>query len=767
MKLQHLQRERLRVNGTVQGVGFRPFVFRLAKEIGVDGFVVNRPDGVTIEIEGDSDQIELFVARLESNSPVAARIRMIERTAVEPVSETGFAILESEINRDADTALPPDLALCEGCLKEMRDPADRRFGYPFINCTNCGPRYTIISAIPYDRPNTSMAPFEMCSTCAAEYRNPVDRRFHAQPVACSECGPDVWLPGGSRGSEATQKAIAALHTGSVVAIRGLGGFHLAVDATNDQAVKNLRTKKGRQEKPLAMMASSVDQIRNYCHVSEDEAKSLEGHDAPIVLLKRLNQPTNIAPSVAGDNRYFGFMLPYTPLHHLLMDGNFDALVMTSGNLSEEPIAIDNDEAISRLKGIADIFLLHNRDILQRCDDSIVRHVSGERRVIRRARGFVPQPIQTAEMFAQPVLAVGGELKNTVAFARGHEVILSQHIGDLDNPTAMALFEHCVNHLESVLQLKPAAIACDMHPEYLSTKWANAQAQLPVVYVQHHHAHMAAVMAEHHVDTPAVGIVLDGAGFGSDGTIWGGEVLVGDASDFKRYAWLQPVALPGGSAAMREPWRMALSYLAYAYGNKRFRILPDTLLAIPEHSREMVFRMIDGQLNSPMTSSCGRLFDGVAALLGIGSYNTYEAQAAIALEMAAIDVAKPRDFSSTQKEITGFRKGPIPFDWIIKEVVDGISAGDSIGEISASFHRAVGEIFVSAALSASREFELETTCLSGGVFQNAVLLDYVTTRLAEEGQRVFAHESVPTNDGGLALGQAVVANARLRSDRKED
>ena len=758
----NVTRQRLRVAGVVQGVGFRPFVYRLAAELELGGHVVNDSAGVTIEIEGDQAALAAFHERLVNQAPTLARIDTCLAEEIEARGEREFKIQPSERGDRAATLIPPDVATCDDCLKEMLDPADRRYRYPFINCTNCGPRFTIVRTTPYDRAMTSMQPFAMCPECEAEYTDPLNRRFHAEPVACPACGPMVRAHDGTRElavDDPIRWAVELLKQGKILAVRGLGGFHLAVDAFSEKAVDELRRRKGREEKPLALMAPDVETIRRYCVVEAAEAEALRSTQRPIVLLARREEPAGLARSVAYDNRYYGFMLPYTPLHHLLMRGNFDALVMTSGNRSDEPIAMGNNEALTRLGEIADGFLLHDREILQRCDDSIVRVAAGQERVIRRARGFVPEPVYLRRPIEPCILALGGELKNTIALSRGNQVFFSQHIGDLDNPAALRFFDHCIDHLQRVLEVEPTALACDMHPEYLSTKWARARADLPVAEVQHHHAHLAAVLAETGTEEKSIGIILDGTGYGPDETIWGGEVLIGDAVSFVRYAWLEPVPLPGGSAAIREPWRMALSYLRTVYGED----LSDEVLprwdAVDTVKRDVVLQMIDKRLNTPMTSSCGRLFDGVAALLGLGSVNRYEAQAAMSLEMAATAVGTCVPGRTHVHDRPG--RGAIPVGSLIESVVTGVKSGEAVERIAARFHAELAELFVAAANEARQETSIGRVALSGGVYQNRLFFEYMVRRLTEEGFTVLTHSRTPTNDGAVALGQVLVAAAAMR------
>ena len=758
------ERRRLHVCGIVQGVGFRPFVYRLARACRLAGFVNNSSDGVWIEIEGDPEQLGLFSARLQAEAPALARIVGCHSERIEPTGEDAFVIRTSQRDRRPVTLIAPDVGLCDDCLRELFDPADRRYHYPFINCTNCGPRYTIVEHIPYDRPFTSMQVFPMCPDCEREYHDPADRRFHAQPNACPVCGPRVTLHDNAGRQIETKDPIAAaavlLREGRIVALRGLGGFHLAVDARNDEAVQTLRRRKGRAEKPFALMAPDVEQVRLFCEVTPEEEALLTQQTHPIVLLKARREHHGLAASVAPGNRYLGFMLPYTPLHHLLLRDRFDALVMTSGNYTEEPIAIGNDEARERLAPLADAFLLHDREILQRCDDSIARVAGGKPRLIRRARGYVPTPVFLTHPTEKRILACGGELKNTIALARDDTVFLSQHIGDLDNPAALAFFEHSIDHLERILEITPEAIAYDLHPEYLSTKWAMKQEGLPRIGVQHHHAHLAAVMAENGIDAPTIGLILDGTGYGLDGTVWGGEVLVGDACVFDRHAWLQPLPLPGATAAIKHPWRMALAALYATFGPDARRLDLPFLATLRPDDIALIFRMIDRRINTPLTSSCGRLFDAVSALLGVRSQIQYEAQAAIELEMAldeAVDAVYPDALTKTNAH------GAMPVTPLLRAMVADITRGGSAGGVAAKFHWSLAEIFLRAACDARARYRINRVGLSGGVFQNVAFFTYLLRRLRDEGFEVLTHADVPTNDGGLALGQVVVANAKLAAN----
>lgn len=756
-----LQRQKIRINGIVQGVGFRPFVYRMARDCGLGGFIKNSCNGVLIEVEAEAEALAFFRERLKTDVPPIAQITEFSWEEIKPLGETEFSIQPSRHDTKALTLISPDISICEDCLQELSDSQNRRFRYPFINCTNCGPRYTIIHGIPYDRPNTSMGVFSMCRECDGEYHDPMNRRFHAQPNACPVCGPHPTLHKSSGEKIETGDPVGEmaglLGEGSILAIRGLGGFHLAVDANNETAVLELRRRKGRAEKPFALMAPDLESIHKYCVVTPEEEKTLRHHTRPIVLLRtRLN--CGPAPSVAPGNRYLGFMLPYTPLHYLILRDNFDALVMTSGNFSEEPIAMGNSEALDRLSGLADYFLLHDREILQRCDDSIVRVVAGKTRVLRRSRGYVPMPVFMPSPTQKTILACGGELKNTIALARDNTVFLSQHIGDLDNPASLVFFENSITHLQNILEITPEVIAYDLHPEYLSTKWARSRDGLPHIGVQHHHAHLVSVMVENEVEEPCIGIILDGTGYGTDGTLWGGEVLIGDASGFDRFAWLEPVALPGGTAAIRQPWRMALSYLYSSYGPDFLKFDLPFLLHRRREEITVILQMMEKGLNSPLTSSCGRLFDAVSALLNIRSEVRYEAQAAMELEVAVDESVRD---SYNEVKVPNYTRGLLPVQPLFRSVVEDTRKGEIVGKIAARFHRSLAELFLKSAIGAREVTGISQVGLSGGVFQNVYFFTYLLNILREEGFAALTHKRVPSNDGGLALGQVAIANAELK------
>jgi len=765
-----IKRERLIINGIVQGVGFRPFIFNLAGRLGLAGSVLNSPRGVVVEIEGPDVAISEFLESLLTEAPPLSRIIECSREVIPLRREPGFSILKSEAGKEPDTLISPDVAVCENCLREMRNPADRRYRYPFINCTDCGPRFTIVHSIPYDRANTSMKDFQLCPDCRQEYEDPADRRFHAQPNACPVCGPSIslvrneTLPGHpdredySRLTvpEIIRRAQQALGEGEIVAVRGIGGFHLAANALSEEAVQLLRSRKGREEKPFAVMARDLASVKRICILSEPEEKALSNWQRPIVLLKKSGRLA-LAPSVAPGNDSYGVMLPYSPLHHLLLDGSLQYLVMTSGNFTDEPIAIGNREALSRLSGIADLFLLHDREILQRCDDSIVRVIDRDRlSLLRRSRGFVPYPVFIGKKSPERILACGPELKNTIAFLKDDRVFISQHIGDLDNPEAFSFFRHCVSHLGSILRIQPSLLAHDLHPEYLSTKWALEQG-IPHVGIQHHHAHLASVLADNNTDGPAIGIILDGTGYGTDGTIWGGEILAGDASGCQRLSWIRPFRLPGGTMAIRQPWRIALSLLYQEFGEE-VRSLPLDLLSIPGEPRlTNLLRMLESGFNSPLTSSCGRLFDGISALLGIKPVIAYEAQAAIALEMSARE-GEESLYREAAASISS--SGPIELSALLRTITRDLLEGTDPGIIAARFHNTLAEVFTRAAMAARKATGINRAALSGGVFQNVLFSRKIETALRREGFEVIVHTQVPANDGGISLGQIAVAE-RMR------
>ncbi len=756
-------RKEIRVSGIVQGVGFRPYIYRLAIEQELGGSIRNTPAGVTIEVEGSEDRVDGFLNRLPAEVPALAQITGMEVRESPLKGESGFRILSSAGSEAMHTLISPDVALCDDCLRELLDPANRRYRYPFINCTNCGPRFTIVRDIPYDRPSTSMAEFTMCPACRAEYEDPLNRRFHAQPNACWDCGPrlQLWNTEGEplELGDPLEKAVALLHAGNIVALKGLGGFHLAADATNPKAVTRLRERKHRVEKPFAVMVPDLAAAERFCQVDDTAHELLSSRQRPIVLLQA-KRPTRMAEAVAPYNADLGVFLPYTPLHHLLFAiGGFSALVMTSGNISEEPIAIDNREVVGRLGRMADAFLVHNRDILLRCDDSVVRPVGGRARQLRRSRGYVPVPVFLDEDLP-PVLAAGGELKNTICLARGDQAFLSQHVGDLENLESYGFFHEAVEHLQRILEITPEIVAYDLHPDYFSTRWALEQTGVQLVGVQHHHAHIAACMAENRLHGKVIGFALDGTGYGTDGWIWGGEVLLADLSSFERVAHLAYVPLPGGQVAIREPWRMAVACLARNFGREFLDRRIPLLREVDASSVELVLRMLERELNSPLTSSCGRLFDAVAALVGLRYRVNYEAQAAIELEMAAHD----------SQDEAAYPMGLIARGscWIIdtrplfEALLDDLDRRQTIGTMSRRFHNALVAVFSRLARLLRARTGLNRICLSGGSFQNVYLFERLRARLIADDFEVFSHAAVPPGDGGLSLGQAIIAAHRSRA-----
>ncbi len=749
--------KRLRVNGIVQGVGFRPFVFQLAEKYSLNGEVANTSSGVTIHIQGPDAQVTAFEADLTANAPPLAYIVEISGEP-QPIGEfNNFAIVKSKNESEISTLISPDVSVCDDCRAELFAPHDRRYRYPFINCTNCGPRYTIIDDIPYDRPMTSMRHFQMCAACQAEYDDPANRRFHAQPNACAECGPHVALYDSAVNRVACQDSIleaaTLLKKGYILAVKGLGGYHLAADAANADAVRRLRDRKMREEKPFAVMAYDSIAIRRFADLDEVEEEILTSIQRPIVLLRKKASADMICPEVAPRNKYFGVMLPYTPLHYLLLEQDFTALVMTSANLSEEPIAIDNEEAFKRLGKIADYFLVHNRDIYLRSDDSIVRYTAGSKRFFRRSRGFVPVPVFLRNKLPQ-ILACGAELKNTVCLTKGDKAFLSQHIGDLENALTYDFFRLTVRHLKRILDIQPEVIACDLHPDYLSTRYAEEQRALPKVRIQHHHAHIVSGMAEHKLDGEVIGLAFDGTGLGTDNAVWGGEILIAETHKFERAGHLGYVAMPGSTAAIKEPWRMAISYLQDAYGPDFVDLGLPVLDSIGNDKLAVISQMINQEFNSPMTSSLGRLFDGVAAICGIRNRVNFEGQAAMELEMLADDTAASGYDCAWERE-NGFLVPPAP---IIRAVVADVQNNVSPAEIGAKFHLTLVQLFSDICDELRREYGLDRVVLSGGCFQNATLLSGMIRSLQARKFDVYSHEQVPTNDGGISLGQAVVAAA---------
>ncbi len=793
-------RKRIIVRGIVQGVGFRPFIYRLAHRFALTGKVYNDPLGVIIEIEGKKGSVNSFLKLVMSETPPLARITNIETTDIPEEGSKHFTITKSEEHEEKKTLIAPDIAVCDDCLKELLDPSDRRYRYPFINCTNCGPRFTIIRKIPYDRKHTSMSVFAMCNDCQKEYEDPLDRRFHAQPNACFRCGPRVWLTDADGREipcrDPVKECAKLLKKGKIIAIKGIGGFHLAVDASNSPAVRRLRKRKLREEKPLAIMSESIVRIEEYARIAEKERTLLCSPERPIVLLRKRDDSRperskmKICEEVAPRNTHYGVMLPYTPIHHLLFRSGIDfpALVMTSANLIEEPIVIGNDEALGRLTGIADGFLMHDRDILLRSDDSVMLCIGNTEHFIRRSRGFVPVPIFLNEEHPT-IMAFGAELKNTVCILKGNNAFLSQHVGDLENMEAFEFFLEAGVHLRKILEVEPVAIVYDLHPEYLNTKYAKELQSIALIGVQHHHAHIVSCCAENGETDPVIGLSMDGLGYGTDGTLWGGEILIVDHTGFERFATFTNVPMPGGTAAIKEPWRMAISHLYAAYGEEISHLKIPFIKEIDRDALRTIIRMIQMKINSPLTSGLGRIFDAVSALLGVRSTVRYEGQAPFELEMLIEESERMHlPYAYTYRETERSKKFDRLLDttrrgnankalapWYddypsfiidmgetFRAIVADIEAGKSAGRISAKFHDTIVSILAEACSMLRVEIGFDKVALSGGVFQNKYLFTHLVDELKQRGFEVLSHSLVPTNDGGIALGQAVIAAALLKA-----
>ncbi len=769
---------KIHITGIVQGVGFRPFVYGLAGRLALTGWVRNTSAGVDIEVDGEKDRVDAFIMALRDKAPPLSRIDELSASFQPPNGFRSFDILHSEAVEGAFQPISPDVSLCPDCLRELFDPSDRRYRYPFINCTNCGPRFTIIKDIPYDRPKTTMAPFAMCPDCEKEYSDPLDRRFHAQPVACPACGPKVWLEPGLNtklqipplaGEDAIRTTRWLLVEGNIVAIKGLGGFHLACDATNGGAVSELRRRKLRVDKPFALMMPDLETIERHCYVDDAERALLESLARPIVLLRRKVE-SSLAKECAPGQNTLGVMLPYTPLHYLLLEqaaGFPEALVMTSANLSEEPIATDNDEARRRLAPLADAFLMHDRDIHIRCDDSVVRvigyrepdthHRSLVTYPIRRSRGYAPFPVRLP-FEAPPLLAVGPELKNTFCITNKNYAFLSHHIGDMENYETLQAFERGIEHFERLFRVKPEAIAHDLHPNYLSTRYALERAardHIPAIPIQHHHAHIAACMAEHGLDgsQPVIGLAFDGTGFGEDGAIWGGEALVANYLGYERAFHLEYFPLPGGDAAVRKPARTALALLWSLGLDWDDRLAP--VVEFCAEDRTILRTQLERKINTPLTSSMGRLFDAAASLAGVRQTVNYEAQAAIEFEA----LAHPEEDGIYSFE---WEQAEIKVQSAIEALLADVLAGVPVSIISARFHNGLSQLALEICKKLRITKGLEQVSLSGGVWQNITLLQRTLVLLQGDGFVVYLHHQVPTNDGGLSLGQAAIAAARLRT-----
>ncbi|MFH1155609.1 MAG: carbamoyltransferase HypF [Pseudomonadota bacterium] len=764
----------LTISGVVQGVGFRPFVYQLARIHGLKGEVWNTPQGVAITLEGPEKDMDQFCRDLKDRHPPLASVRELIQDPVPVKGYTAFSIGgSSSLDADRSALIPPDVTVCPDCLREMQDPKDRRFRYPFINCTNCGPRYTIIKDIPYDRPKTSMGVFAMCGPCRREYDDPGNRRFHAQPNACPVCGPHAFLVDNRGkpvdiGSDDPIAAAAKLLTqGAILAVKGLGGFHLAVDATLPDSVRKLRLRKKRPHKPFALMAASVASMSRHVRINDAEKALLESIHRPIVLLEKKDPPDPgnpvLAPDLAPMNLYLGFMLPYTPLHVRLFETGPRILVMTSGNRSGEPLSIDNKDALEAFAHIADYFLLHNRDIYFRADDSIVQVQENKTRFFRRSRGYAPLPVLLRTRLPQ-ILACGGGLKSTVCLTKEDRAFLSQHIGDLDDPKSYDFFVQSIGHLRRILDINPGIIAHDMHPGYISTVYALDQTGMKTVAVQHHHAHAVSCMAENKLDREVIALTLDGTGYGTDGRIWGGEILTCTETGFRRRAHLSYTPMPGGDAAVLEPWRMGAAFLRKALGDDFLDLDIDFIHRLGREKLAFVARMMEKSINSPLTSSCGRLFDAVAAILGIRDVISFESQAAMELQALSRDASatgytvafRTLDSGGSGDAVQEMDMGPM-----FRELVRDLQEKQPLARIGARFHRTVINTFVRAALEVREETGINEAVLSGGVFNNAILFKEILKSLEENGMDVYTHTRVPCGDGGVSLGQAVAAGAMER------
>jgi hydrogenase maturation protein HypF len=752
-------RVEVRIEGIVQGVGFRPFVHGLATRFGLAGRVGNDVSGVFVEAEGQRTAVAGFLAAIERDRPPLATIERLVITEGTPTGETGFVIVPSDGTGPRRTPVSADAATCDDCLRELADPADRRYRYPFVNCTNCGPRFTIVRGVPYDRPLTTMAGFAMCADCAAEYHDPENRRFHAQPVCCPACGPRLRLvdPSGREvAGDPIRQAAAILRDGRVLAVKGLGGYHLAVDATCEPAAAALRARKHREDKPFAVMVADLAAARRLCRVDDVAERLLTDRRRPIVLLDR-RDGAPVADAVAPANRQLGVMLPYTPLHHLLLDDFARPVVLTSGNVSDEPIAYRDEDAVVRLAGIADAFLTHDRPIHVRTDDSVTRPFRGRQMLLRRSRGHVPEPVSLPWPFPRPVLACGAELKNTFCLGKERRAMLSHHIGDLENAETLRSFVDGVEHFRTLFDVRPDVVAHDLHPEYLSTKYAVELAGVELVGVQHHHAHVASCLADNGETGPVIGVAFDGLGYGTDGTLWGGEFLLADLAGFQRLAHLEPVRMPGGAAAIRQPWRMAAAYLEHAYAGR-----PPSRLAVLHRNASRwddVVALVRRRVNAPLTSSAGRLFDAVAALVGIRDAVNYEGQAAIELEQRA-DRAERGRYPIGTAPGTPLRLSGVD---AVRGAAEDLCRGADPAVVAARFHNGVAAAIVRTCAQLRESTGVDVVALSGGVFQNLLLLDRTVDGLTDAGMRVLVHSRVPPNDGGISLGQAAVAAARDRRD----
>jgi len=783
---QSLKLASISVRGIVQGVGFRPFVYGLAVKHNLKGWVYNTSEDVKIEVEGAAEAIKQFERELETEAPPLAHIENVTIEYHPPLGYKNFEIRHSQAQEGKYQLISPDVATCQACLGELLNPEDRRYRYPFTNCTNCGPRFTIIEDMPYDRPKITMRYFQMCPQCQAEYDNPLDRRFHAQPNACPQCGPQVELVDNQgnliTGSNPVAAASQLLKEGKIVAIKGLGGFLLACDATNDTVVKTLRQRKKRSSKPFAIMVTTVGEAKRHCYVSPEEENLLTSPQSPIVLM-RWKEDSSVSREVAPNLWFLGIMLPYTPLHHILLRDTGRPLVMTSGNLSEEPIARDNDEALRRLSGIADYFLIHNRDIYSRYDDSVAIVERGTSQLVRRARSYAPYPIRLPFKTRQ-VLGCGAEEKNTFCLTKDNYAFLSQHIGDMENVETLEHFDNTISLYKRLFHIQPEIIAHDLHPDYLATKYAQelGESGIRLIPVQHHHAHIASCMADNGLESPVIGVAFDGTGMGADGNIWGGEFLVADYRNFRRAGHLEYLPLPGGAAAIKRPRRIAIGYILTLLGGNALdaviasEVKQSQLASIGQVSEveiEVIKRQLERKINSPLSSSMGRLFDAISALLGIRGEIDYEGQAAVELEMAAHSSVIARPVPSEARELDEAISGNnesypyrivedkgiriVRLGELLSAAIEDLHRGISKGMISVKFHNTVARMINEMCRLIADETGLNQVALSGGVFQNRLLLRRAVSLLESSGFRVFTHRQVPCNDGGISLGQAVIAN----------
>ena len=750
-------RAHMDIKGIVQGVGFRPFVFNLANSFHLTGYVLNDTRGVTIEVEGEKEVIERFIQRIRQQPPPQAEIFEIKDYITEPIGYADFKIRDSQDTEEKFVPISPELATCSDCRKELFDPKDRRYRYPFINCTNCGPRFTIVKDIPYDRKKTTMSVFPMCGRCRSEYEDPTNRRFHAQPNACPECGPRLFFLD-KHGVEmptpdVVREACRLLKEGKILSIKGLGGYHLACDALNKKAVAELRSRKYREYKPFALMVKDLETAKSICIVNDKEASALTGPKRPVVLLRK-KPDSPVAEDVAPMQKYHGIMLPYTPLHHLLLSESDLILVMTSGNISSEPIAYKDGNALEQLREIADYYIVHNREIHIRTDDSVIRIWDDEETVLRRSRGYVPYPLLMQFEFKDQILACGGELKNTFCLTRGNYAFLSHHIGDLENLETLGAFEDGIEHFKKIFNLSPTLVVHDLHPEYLSTKYALSLPNIHRMGVQHHHAHIVSCMGENKLDGEVIGVAFDGTGFGLDGKIWGGEFFTSTYHGFQRIAHFKYLPLPGGEKAIKEPWRIAAAFLYSIYGDEMSAIDIEFMRFLNPGSWKILQQMIVKGINSPLTSSAGRLFDAISALLGVRRDIDYEGQAAIELEMKSRDDVEGKYRFSFHESAESIE---IDLELLGRDIVSDLLNAVDIGVISSRFHNTMAQIILEMCDDIKKRKGLDSVALSGGVFQNTFLRNKAVEALRSAGFRVFTHHKVPPNDGGISLGQAIIAN----------